>query len=242
MIKNFIIGLSAYGRALQLISSLRLWSFFLVPALISVFLAALIFGLAWNLGDDLGRWLIDWYPWQTGMEAVSKAAKILGSILILILGLILYKNLVMAFASPFMSQMSERIERKLYPRSQALPFSTSRMAREIMRGLKIALRNISRELFFTIILILLGLIPFFSPIAAVAIFLVQAYYAGFGSMDYTLERHYQVQDSIRFVQRHRGLAIGNGTIFILLLMTGIGFLFALPLSTAAATPEVLKRL
>jgi CysZ protein len=242
MIKNFFIGLSAYGRAIRLISSLGLWSYFLIPALISIALAGLIFGLAWNLGDDLGSFLLSWYPWQTGAETVGKAGNVLGSVLIIILGLILYKNLVMALASPFMSQMSERIERKLSPSYTPKAFSSGRMLRELMRGLRIALRNITRELFFTVLLILIGLIPLFSPFVAVAIFLVQAYYAGFGSMDYTLERHYSVRGSIQFVRRYRGIALGNGAVFILLLMTGIGFLFALPLSTAAATPVVIKRL
>ncbi|PHN07551.1 EI24 domain-containing protein [Flavilitoribacter nigricans] len=242
MIKNFFIGLSAYGRALQLIRSLGLWSYFLIPALISIVLAGIIFTVAWNLGDDLGRWLIDWYPWEAGAATVAKAGTVIGSIIIIILGLILYKNLVMAFASPFMSQMSERIERRLSPHYEAASFSSARMVREIMRGLRIALRNISREIFFTVLLILIGLIPFFSPFVALAIFLVQSYYAGFGSMDYTLERHYSVRESIDFGRRYRGLALGIGAVFILLLMTGIGFLFALPLSTAAATPEVIKRL
>lgn len=242
MIKNFFIGLSAYGRALRLISSLGLWSYFLIPALISLALAALIFGLAWNMGDDLGGFLINWYPWQTGAETIAGVGNVLGTVLIIVLGLILYKNLVMALASPFMSQMSERIERRISPTYVSASFSSGRMVREILRGLRIALRNITREIFFTILLILLGLIPFFSPFVAVAIFLVQSYYAGFGSMDYTLERHCNVRESIQFVRRYRGIALGNGAVFILLLMTGIGFLFALPLSTAAATPVVVKRL
>ena len=36
--------------------------------------------------------------------------------------------------------------------------------------------------------------------------------------------------------------IGNGTVFMLLLMTGIGFLFAPPLATVAATVESIERL
>jgi len=88
----------------------------------------------------------------------------------------------------------------------------------------------------------LGLIPVFSPFAAVFIFFVQAFYAGFGSMDFTLERHFNLNDSVRFVRRYRGVAIGNGAIFLLLLMTGLGFLIALPISTVAATSEVVKRL
>lgn len=242
MIRDFFIGLSAYSRALQLIRTLGLWSYFLIPALISIILAAILFGLAWNLGDNLGGFLISWYPWQTGAETVANVANVLGTVLIILLGLILYKNLVMAFASPFMSQMSERIERRISPTYSAASFSSTRMASEIVRGLRIALRNITRELFFTVLLLIIGFIPFFSPFVAVAIFLVQSYYAGFGSMDYTMERHLKVRDSIRFVRSNRGLALGNGAVFILLLMTGIGFLFALPLSTAASTPEVVKRL
>ena len=36
--------------------------------------------------------------------------------------------------------------------------------------------------------------------------------------------------------------MGNGAVFLLILMTVIGFLFVLPLSTAAAASETLKRL
>lgn len=242
MFRNFFTGIYAYGPALRVISTLRLWSYFLVPAFISVVLAGSIFGIAWYLGDDVGRWISDLYPWEKGQQTIRNISVFFGSLLLASVGLILYKNLVMALASPFMSKMSERIERGSGFYAAAPLYKSGRILREIMRGLRIALRNISRELFFTLLLLLLGLIPFFSPFVVVAIFLVQAYYAGFGSIDYTLERHYKVRDSIRFVRAHRWLAIGNGTIFVLLLMTGIGFLFALPLSTAAATPEVLKRL
>lgn len=242
MLRNFFNGISAYGRALQLISSMRLWSFFFIPAIISIVLAGLIFSVAWYLGDDVGHWISDFYPWETGQRTIENISVFFGSLLLASIGLILYKNLVMAFASPFMSKMSERIERSSSFYAAAPVYTSGRMMREIVRGLRIALRNITREVFFTVLLLLIGLIPFFSPFVVGAIFLVQAYYAGFGSMDYTLERHFKVRDSIRFVRDHRWLAIGNGSIFVLLLMTGIGFLVALPLSTAAATPEVLRRL
>ncbi|MCB0631060.1 MAG: EI24 domain-containing protein [Saprospiraceae bacterium] len=242
MFRNFFIGISAYSRALQLIKSMRLWSFFLVPALISVLLAGIIFSVAWYLGDDVGRWISDLYPWETGQQTIRRISVFFGSLLLASVGLILYKNLVMALASPFMSKLSERIEKRSGLYAVSSPYTSGRMLREIIRGLRIALRNISRELFFTLLLLLVGLIPFFSPFVVAGIFLIQSYYAGFGSMDYTLERHLNVKGSIRFVRDYRWLAIGNGSIFVLLLMTGIGFLVALPLSTAAATPEVLKRL
>ena len=61
-------------------------------------------------------------------------------------------------------------------------------------------------------------------------------------MDFTLERHFGYRDSVRFARDFRWLAIGNGAAYLLLLFTGIGFLVALPLGTAAATMETVERI
>jgi len=47
---------------------------------------------------------------------------------------------------------------------------------------------------------------------------------------------------VRFVRRHRALALGNGLVFMALLLTLIGFLFALPLGAVAATLETVRLL
>ena len=90
--------------------------------------------------------------------------------------------------------------------------------------------------------LLLGLIPLVGFLSPVFLFTTQAFYAGFGNLDYTLERHFSVVESSRFVRKYRFLAIGNGAVFMLLLMTGIGFLIAPPLATVAATFESVERL
>ena len=71
--------------------------------------------------------------------------------------------------------------------------------------------------------------------------MVQAYYAGFGNMDYTLERHYGYKESVQFVKRHKGVAIGNGILFtIMLFIPVIGVLLVLPLSVTAATSQTIR--
>ena len=242
MIQGFIEGITSYSKALQLISRFRLWGYVWLPGLLSVLLGLAIFGTAWGLSDDIGGWIGQFYPehWWGG-QVVQRIANVFGGLLVLALGLILFKHLVMAIASPFMSFLSEKIEKKMLGAAE-VKFTLARAISDLVRGVTIALRNIIRELFFTVLLLLLGLIPLFSPFTAVLIFLVQAFYAGFGNMDFTLERHFRVRSSVRFVRRHRGLAIGNGTVFLLLLFTGVGFLFALPLGTVAATAETIKRL
>ena len=111
------------------------------------------------------------------------------------------------------------------------------------RGLRISLRNIFREIFYTVILLILGFIPLIGLVNSVLILAVQAYFAGFGNMDYTLERYFGVRESNDFVKRHKGLAVGNGTIFLLLLAVPVIGLFMAPaLATVAGTIETIEKL
>ena len=99
------------------------------------------------------------------------------------------------------------------------------------------------ELLLTIPILLLGLLPVIGLLSTVLLFLVQAYYAGFGNMDYTLERHFNYKDSLNFVRKHRGVAVGNGIVFMLfLLIPIIGVIFVLPLSVTAASVKTVDLL
>ena len=242
MINGFIAGVKSYLSAFSFIVKHRLWGFFLAPALVSLILGLVIFGTAWSVSDNLGDWLISLYPFEWGRGTLEKIATVFGGVFVIALGLILFKHLVMAIASPIMSPLSEKVEKIVSGRESSVPFTLSQILQDLVRGLTIALRNIIRELFFTLVLFLIGLIPLFSPFVSIAIFGVQSYYAGFGNMDFTLERHFKVRGSVRFVRGNKGLALGNGAVFLLLLLTGIGFLFALPLGAVAATLETVKRL
>ncbi|MBX2926323.1 MAG: EI24 domain-containing protein [Saprospiraceae bacterium] len=241
--KDFFAGISSYGDALKLINRLGLWGYLLAPGLISILIGIVIVGASWGLSDDLGNAIISLLSFLEGKKWAESAARIFSALLIFSFGLILFKQLVLALASPIMSPLSEKIERHLAGDDyHEVRFSIPQILQDMLRGLTIALRNIIRELFFTLLLLILGFIPVIGLATPVLIFLVQAFYVGFGNIDYTLERHFSVRDSVRFARSNRWLAIGNGTVFLLLLFTGIGFLFALPLSTVAATVETTRRL
>jgi CysZ protein len=243
MITGFIQGFTAYFDAIRLASRYNLWGYVLAPGLVSLLLGAGIFYGAWTASDDIAQWLIDFYPFGWGKNALETIVQIFGGIFVLAIGLLVFKHLVLAVSSPFMSFLSEKIEKNLRGHHQQVPFSVSKALRDLARGLTLALRNIIRELFFTLLLFLLGiLVPFLSPLIAFAVFGIQAYYAGFGNLDFTLERHRDVRGSIAFARANRGLCIGNGTAFLLLLFSIVGFLFALPLGTIAATKEAVRRL
>ena len=243
MYYDIALSFRSYFTAFGLIRKLRLWKFLLIPGLISLVLA-LTFGLtAWGMADNIGQFLIQWWPWEWGIQFIGSIAGWAGSILLLILGLIIYKHAVIVIASPFMSPLAERIELHLTGRDKSVQvFSLRRAIQEMGRGLRLSVRNLVHELFFVFLFFLLSFIPVLGVVTSICIFIVQAYYAGFGNMDYTLERHIGVQKSIRFVKQYKGLAVGNGTVFIALLMTGIGFAIAPPLATIAAAVATVPRL
>ena len=62
-------------------------------------------------------------------------------------------------------------------------------------------------------------------------------------MDYTLERHFNYRDSVKFIRKNRGIAIGNGLVFILfLIIPFIGVILVLPMSVTAATTKTVELL
>ena len=243
MVRDFFAGIQSYFQAFALLSKLRLWKFVLVPGIISLMLGTAIIIAIKLLANPLGHRLISWYPFTTGYETLSGISFWLGVIIIAAFGLVLYKHLVMIISAPFMSPLSERIERHLLGyESNYSGFSWVRAFKDLSRGLYINIRNLIREVIFVAPLLLLTFVPLLGFAPAILIFLIQAYYAGFGNMDYTLERHFSSRETVRFVKDHRWLAVGNGTVFMLLLMTGFGFLIAPPLAAVAATIETVKRL
>lgn len=241
MLLDFFSGLAAYPRALHLISKLKLWKYIFLPGIIGVLLAAVIFTLAYGLSDDLGGFLIRWYPWEWGSSVVTKIAEIFSGLLILAIGLIIFKQLVMVVTGPFMSPLSEKVEQHLSGVDNKNDSSLKTTGYQVLRGVRIASRNLFWELFLTIMLLIIGLIPILSLFSIVGIFLVQAYYFGFGNLDFALERRHGASQTIQFIKRHRGMALGNGVLTTLLLMTVVGFLFILPIGVVAATIETHKK-
>ncbi len=242
MLNDFFDGITSYGKAITHVNKYKLWAFVLLPGLLCIVVGIGVFGLAWSLSDNIGDIIDNLWKWDWASNIVAKIAQVFGGLLVFILGMIVFRQMVMVISAPFMSILSEKVENQLVGRESGIRFSIPQALSDLARGLRIAVRNIVRELSMTVLLLLLGLIPIFSPFTAVLVFVVQAYFAGFGNIDFALERHFRYKESIRFVQNNRMLAIGNGAVFMFLLLTFIGFPLALPLGTVAATIETTKRL
>ncbi|MBC2843775.1 EI24 domain-containing protein [Winogradskyella flava] len=235
MIQNIIRGLQVYAGAYGLISKLKLWKYFIIPVIISIVVFAMIFVSAYGLSDNLGEWIAGVWIWEFGKATFTAISTFIGGVVIFAIGLILYKHIIMALSSPFMAPVSEKIE-AYFTGKPAKNYVNTNFSKQLIRGIRIGLRNLFKELLLTLPILILKFIPIVNIFSTILLFLVQAYYAGFANMDYTLERHFKYRDSVAFIRQHRGLAIGNGIGFLLLLLIPVvGVVLVLPLSVTSAS-------
>ena len=240
MIKQILLGIKEYAGAFELISTLKLWRYFAIPICISIATAVLIGVEAYVLSDNVGAFIAKVWIWDWGKETFMAISNFIGGLIVLIIGLILYKHIIMALSAPFMTPVSEKIEHHFYGDVKHLHRKTSN-TQQLVRGIRINLRNLGKELLITLPILLLKFIPIVNIFSTFALFIVQAYYAGFGNIDYTLERHYDYKKSVTFVNNNKGFAIGNGIVFMLFLLIPIvGVILVLPLSVTAASTRTLK--
>lgn len=245
MIGAIVSSLTEYSEAYRAISTHKLWKYAILPGLLSVLVAGIIIAWALSTVDDMASWTMSLYPFEWGRETMTSVLEWFSGALMMIIGLFLFRYLVMIIASPFMGTLSEKVEAIMTGRKPE-PVGAGQMMKDVIRGIRITLRNIIREVFLTLVLTIAGfMIPVIGNIiTTVLIFVVQAYYAGFSNMEYTLERkRFTIRDSVAFVNSNRGIAIGNGTGWlVLMLIPVVGWFLAPVLGTVAATKSSLQKL
>ena len=211
----------------------------MIPMLISVVVFLSVVLVSISFSEVIGLYISSFWSWDFGKETINTVNMILGGIILISIGLILFKHLVMILSAPFMGPISKKIEDDFIGVTSQVQVSSPLTL--MFRSVKISSRNLFRELLFSIPILLLGIIPFIGFFSLIFLFLMQAYFAGFGNMDYTLERHFSYQKSIQFVKKNKGIAIGNGLVFMLfLLIPFVGIIFIIPFSVTSATIATVK--
>ena len=245
MLKDISNGIKAYTLALELLSKLKLWKYFIIPVIISIVTFTFIFISAYAFSDNIGNWITQIWPWDWGKHTFSNLSNWFAGAIVIVIGVISYKQIILAVSAPFMSPVSEKIEHYLIGDNTTHQHRNTSFQEQLIRGIRINIRNLFKELFLSILIIIGGfIVPFIgNAISTGLLFIIQAYYAGFGNIDYTLERHFKYKESVQFVKQNRGIAIGNGIIFMLfLLIPVVGVIIVLPLSVTAAAIETVKLL
>jgi len=192
---------------------------------------AIIGYLGWKLSSVVGIWLADLLP--TSWSHESTVFTFLTGIAINLLFWILMKYIMLILMSPLLSLISEKIEKQISHEAKNAGFS---FATSAARSVRINLRNLTKEIVLSVILLIAGLIPGINVISLPLLFIVQAYFAGFGIMDFYLERHYTFLETKSLIWQHKWAAVTLGSIFSLLMLVPIiGVFFSPFLTTVTGT-------
>ena len=223
IINHFFIALNTIkGPAIR---------YMLYTGLIALVLLGVMIWATWNFASWFGVAVASWIPWEWAKQSVFFS--VITGIAVAWLFWIVMKYILLILSGPMLSLASERLEKKLGKSNGLSGFS---FMASTARSVRINMRNMLRELVLTILLFISGLIPGLNMIALILLLLIQSYFAGFGIMDYYLERHYTYRESLSVVYRHKWAAIGLGAIFTMLFFIPVlGVLVAPYLCTAAAT-------
>ncbi len=239
--KDLIDGILSYFKAIKIIHRQKLWGYFFIPGIISVLIFLLLGGIIWSTFSGMGDWISNIWPWEFGKGVVDVTGGILYSLLVVGLIAILFRYIIIICLGPFLSPLSEKIERSINGKQYQLS-GVSTNAKIMWRGVRMALLLIMFELAVTLPLYILLIIPGAAVILTPLIFIIQAYYAGRGNMDFIFERRFGVRQSLKMGRKKKWLAIGNGLVYLFMMLSIIGVFFAPILSVAGLTVELVKRL
>ncbi len=141
-------------------------------------------------------------------------------ILYFILFAFLSGNIILILMSPALALLSEQTEKILS--GEKYPFKLGNFLKESLRGILLALRNTFIQFGLMILLLVLGFVPFVGLLVPFALLLLSSYFYGFSFLDYYQERRQlSISESVSFMRKHKGLAVGNGLPFALLLLIPI---------------------
>ena len=248
MLKEIIISLQAYYHTHRFIIKHRLWKWILIPG----FIYSIMFCVGIYLFYVSSSSAIEFMLLKSGVrEWMDKMQNSWLSFLLiffqLILNLILllfyfslFKYLFLIIGSPLFAYLSEKTESMI--EGKEYPFSFKQLMKDIIRGIKLALRNMLWQTVYTISILILSFIPVIGWVTPLLALLVECYYLGFSMLDYSCERNkLSTAQSIGFIGRHKGLAIGNGMVFYLMHFIPIlGWLLAPSYAVIAATISLYK--
>lgn len=243
MLKELIIAFESFYKAHHFIVQHKLWRWILIPGIIYMllFVTGMYFFIS-SANDavnyltnliGIDRWL------QEQKSGILSFLFMMGGIMVQVLLVFFYfsffKFFFLIVGSPVFAYLSEKTESIIEGRD--FPFSFSQLMKDIVRGIKLALRNLLWQTVYTVSILLLSFIPIIGWVSPLISLFVECYYYGFSMVDYSCERRkLSPAESIRFISEHKGLAIGNGLLFYLMhAIPFVGWVLAPSYAVIAAT-------
>ncbi len=222
---GFFGGIRAYGTAWNILFSRKFWWFMFFPVGI---LLLLFLGGNWLVNtageslyglveEQIRAWVggISWLQWIG--QATGIFIRVILKLVYFLLFIAFGGYIILIVMSPVFSWLSERTEAHFS--GVEYPFSFRQLIWEICRGILIALRNMFLQLLLSVLIFFFSFIPVLGLLSPVAIFLTSSYFYGFSFVDYAIERkRFNLKQSVRYVNKNRGMVTGVGAVFTLCLM------------------------
>jgi CysZ protein len=243
LLKDIIIAIQSYFKAHDFIRKHRLWKWILIPGILYCILFVVsmyYFGVSANSFFEWVKNVTGITSWQEKINSATvdfllAFGGLILWVIIMLFYFSLFKYIWLIIGSPLFAYLSEKTESIIEGRD--FPFSLKQLSSDIMRGIRISLRNALWQTVYVIFIAILSLLPVVGWPAPIISLFVECYYYGFSMLDYSMERHKRsVGDSIYFIGQHKGLAIGNGMVFYLMhLFPIVGWILAPAYAVVAAT-------
>ncbi len=249
MLKEIVIAIQSYLKAHQFISQHRLWKWIIIPGIVYalLFAASMYFfgksatGVIEYLTEAIGvrNWVQKWQNSWLGF--LFTLAGVIFWILLMFFYFSLFKYIWLILGSPIFSWLSEKTSSIIEGRE--VPFNMKQFMKDVVRGIRLALRNTLWQTVYTISILLLSFVPVIGWATPILALFVECYYYGFSMLDYSCERkQMDVSRSIAYVGKHKGLAIGNGLVFYLMHgLLVVGWVLAPAYAVVAATISMHER-
>ncbi|NNE15552.1 MAG: EI24 domain-containing protein [Saprospiraceae bacterium] len=238
MIRGFIDGIQGYLKAIPYLFYPWVLRLLLVSGLVSLICFSLLACCLYFFGGNSGEFILNFFFEDGPPEWLSSIVSIASQLVLWILLFLVLKYIILIVTAPFMSLLSERLEEKL---RDGYKDPQPGQLYSLVRGLRLSLSNLVREIFLLTILFVFSFIPGLAIFTIVLTFMVQSYYAGFGNIDFFMERRFSIRQSRNFIRRHKGFAMANGFVFLFLFLIPIlGAILAPALATISGTITSVK--
>lgn len=227
LFSQIAVGVRGYRKATALIFKRRYAKYLIFPLLLNIVILWLGLDFVADAAKSLQEYILGLLNLKEGAfwgaDYLASGMEGIVSTLIYVLFFILFiyfgGYIIVIILSPVFSFVAENTEKDMNPNFREYPFSMSQLIKDVGRGIRIALRNMSIETGIMILVLILGFIPIIGWLGPVFMFFFSAYFFGFSYMDYTMERQrLSVGQSVRLMRKYKWTAVTNGAVFSLFLL------------------------
>ena len=206
MLKEIVIAIQSYFRTHQFISKHNLWKWILIPGILYMILFSVGIYFFWKSSDSAVSYLSNligiekWLHRQQNslLSFLFLMGEIMVRLTLVFFYFSLFKYIFLIIGSPLFAYLSERTEAII--EGKEFVFSWKQLWIDMIRGIKLAIRNTLWQTVYILSLLILSLIPIVGWITPVIILFVECYYYGFSMLDYSCERHkLTASESIEFI-------------------------------------------